>query len=241
MSENYSKLLEILKNVQTCKDQNLSVLAVFDLDSTLFNVSTRSKQILDEFAHEFNLPQLKKVEVKIEDWGIKEAVLRSGFSETSDEVILNQLRDFWYERFFSNEYLHYDVPCKGAISFVQELAQLGCHIKYLTGRDQHRMGKGSIDVLKKWGFPYDDAKNSNAELVLKPEKTWADDTFKVNWFKNLDASKYHKIYFFENEPVNINAVIQSCPEVEILFLDTTHARKQFISTPLIQLKHFGRE
>ena len=169
------------------------------------------------------------------DWGIKEAVQRKGYTAESDSEMLNQLRDFWYDRFFSNHYLQYDVPYPGAIEFVLELERTGSMIKYLTGRDQIRMGPGSEIVLKKWGFPCEPG-----QLVLKPEKKLDDEIFKRDWFVALEKNSFDKIYFFENEPVNINAILQHCPEVEVIYLDTTHARKQTVTAPIQKISHFRR-
>ena len=235
MSAIPSFLNEILIKVSDLNAQKLRTLAVFDLDSTLFNVSTRTQKILNEFAELHQIEKLRDVEVKQEDWGIKEALLRAGYSLETDIEMLKTLRDFWSERFFSNEYLHYDVPYLGAISFVQALEDAGCEIKYLTGRDYARMHKGTVEVLNKWGFPLKD--NS---LFLKPEKGQEDELFKHDWFKDFDMKPYQKIYFFENEPINVNAIIGSYPEIEVVFLDTTHARKQEVTAPIQKIKHFGR-
>lgn len=235
MSTNHSKLNEILKISRDLSAQNMRTLAVFDLDSTLFNVSTRTQKILSEFAELHSLEELRNVEVRLEDWGIKEAVIRAGYSIDKDFELLKNLRDFWYERFFSNEYIHYDIPYLGAIEYVNELALTGCEINYLTGRDQQRMQKGTIEVLNKWGFPYQPEK-----LFLKPDKKQDDGLYKTNWFLNLDQTKYEKIYFFENEPINVNAVQVACPEVEIIFLDTTHARKETVAEKLYRITHYGR-
>lgn len=235
MSAIPTNLNEILNKARSNAAQNLRTLAVFDLDSTLFNVSTRTQKILHEYAETHSKEDLKKVEIRKEDWGLKEALFREGYSVEKDLEMLNAIRDFWSARFFSSEYLHYDIPYPGAVSFVQDLADTGCEINYLTGRDQARMGKGSAEVLKKWGFPLTDS-----NLFLKPEKTQDDELFKHDWFKKLNHSNYEKIFFFENEPVNVNAILNSCPEVEIIFLDTTHARKQEVTAKLQRIKHFGR-
>jgi hypothetical protein len=235
MDANHSKLNDIIKSTLELRAQNLRSLAVFDLDSTLFNVSTRTQQILCEFARLEGLPELENVEVKLEDWGIKEAILRAGYHPEKDLEMLEKLRDFWFERFFSNEYVHYDVPYAGAVAYVLELYQAGCEVKYLTGRDQPRMGRGSLEVLKKWGFPCEPG-----QLVLKPERSIDDGLFKKNWFIDLDRRQYDKIYFFENEPVNINAVLATCPDVEIIFLDTTHARRETVAAQIQRIFHFGR-
>lgn len=228
-------LNEILKKVSELNAQKLRTLAVFDLDSTLFNVSTRTQRILNEFAELHKIERLQNVEVKQEDWGIKEALLRAGYTLDSDMEMLKTLRDFWSERFFSNEYLHYDVPYLGAVSFVQALEDAGCEIKYLTGRDYARMHKGTVEVLNKWGFPLKD--NS---LFLKPEKGQEDELFKHDWFRDFNKTPYHKIYFFENEPINVNAIIGSYPEIEVVFLDTTHARRQEVTAEIQKIKHFGK-
>ena len=228
-------LNEILIKVANLNAQKLRTLAVFDLDSTLFNVSTRTQKILNEFAELHQIDKLRDVEVKQEDWGIKEALLRAGYSLESDLEMLKTLRDFWSERFFSNEYLHYDVPYLGAINFVQALEDAGCEIKYLTGRDYARMHKGTVEVLNKWGFPV-----ANNSLFLKPEKSQDDELFKHDWFKAFDMEPYEKIYFFENEPINVNAIIGSFPKIEVIFLDTTHARKQEVTADIQKIKHFGR-
>lgn len=235
MSAIPTNLNEILKISHDYAAQNVRILAVFDLDSTLFNVSSRTQKILSEFAEIHDIDRLKNVEVLCEDWGVKEAVLRAGFSIEKDFEILQKLRDYWAAKFFTSEYLHYDVPYPGAISFVQELADTGCEINYLTGRDQARMGKGSFEVLEKWGFPV--AENT---LFLKPSRDQDDELYKLEWFRALDHSKYEKIFFFENEPVNVNAILASHPEVEIIFLDTTHARKQEVSAPIKKIKNFNR-
>jgi hypothetical protein len=235
MSTIPTNLNEILKISRECAAQNRRTLAVFDLDSTLFNVSSRTQKILSEFAESHQVERLRNVEVKMEDWGIKEAVLRAGFTLENDIELLKTLRDFWSERFFTSEYLHYDVPYQGAISFVQDLAETGCEINYLTGRDHTRMAKGSLEVLKKWGFPV-----TEQTLFLKPAKEQDDELYKDEWFSKLDHSAYEKIFFFENEPVNVNAILSSCPEVEIIFLDTTHARKQEVTSNIKKIKNFCR-
>lgn len=235
MSAIPTNLNEILEISRLYCAQGLSLLAVFDLDSTLFNVSTRTQKIISEFADLHNIDRLKNIEVLPQDWGLKEAVLRAGFSAEADLELLQSLRNFWSEKFFSGDYLHYDVPYEGAISFVQELNDSGCEIIYLTGRDQNRMYKGTLEVLRKWGFPVNET-----HLFLKPTKEQDDELYKDDWFKKLNHTKYKKIFFFENEPVNVNAIRASCPEVEIIFLDTTHARKQEVTNPIKQIKNFSR-
>lgn len=220
--------------------ENKSITVVFDLDSTLFNVSTRTLQIIREFsklqADSELKNRLEKVQVAHSDWGLKESFQKSGLDFSMYPEKFLELRDFWVERFFSNEYLHYDIPTLGAVAFSQRLlARIGTKGKlfYLTGRDEHRMGVGTREVLKKWCFP-------NGEICLKPNRELEDAQFKLDWTADLvKARSGSKIYFFENEPVNVNLIGKALPDVRLFFLDTTHSRREEISVPVLELDHFG--
>lgn len=223
-------LEKILTEMAYFDRQKLKTLAVFDLDSTLFDVGPRLKKILHDFAAhpEFQkkFPEacalLALAETQRTDWGIKDAVMRAGLGDHSTDLH-NALRDFWKQKFFSNEYLHFDVPYDGAVEFVQKVQELNCDIAYLTGRDVARMGPGSREVLEKWAMPLND---QNAQLILKPQKGMDDAAFKSDWFAEIPENKYTKIWFFENEPVNVNLVRSVHKHIEIVFFDSTHSRQQ---------------
>lgn len=217
-------LEQILSKIRTAHAQNQSVVCVFDLDSTLFNVSPRSEKILHEFSDSVNQVDLKSVFIDRRDWGLKEALIRHGHSIDQHPELHGKLIQYWRERFFSNEYLHYDVPYRGSVRFTQFLAEQNIPVHYLTGRDIPRMQKGSIEVLKKWGFPY-----SEECLHMKPYREMDDEFYKVNWFKvAADQNPKTHYYFFENEPVNINAVHGLSKSVHLIYMDTTHSRKDHV-------------
>lgn len=204
-------------------------LCVFDLDSTLYNVSPRTQKILQDYAHEnesnplfkAQKERLKTIQVHSTDWGIRESLIREGIEGPLD--FFESVRNYWRERFFSNHYLKYDKPYPGAIEFVQALAHLKIPIFYLTGRDRPDMFEGTVESLKQWGLPLTD-KSKN--LLMKPEKKFGEDEdYKVQVLKQLLAD-YKSIYFFENEPVIINQVIKHCPTVKIIFMDTVHSRRE---------------
>ncbi len=246
-------LTEILKTAAQVQE-NLSVqnplerkpaLAVFDLDSTLFDVSPRMKQILHDFAADpsfaKSFPQeillLKKAETLRSDWGIKQAVIRVGLEKASPEFHL-ALKDYWIQHFFSNPYLHHDIPYEGAAEYVQKLWNMGVEIVYLTGRDVHRMGVGSEEVLLKWKFPLD---GNQARLVLKPEKGLDDAKFKSDWFAQIPRDSYQNIWFFENEPVNVNLVLLEHKHIEVVFFESTHSGKEQAPASLPRVPHFLTE
>jgi hypothetical protein len=227
--------------------ESVRTICVFDLDSTLFNVSPRTEQILREFSQQHQIQHFSQIKVHPKDWGLKEILIREGYDiseKYSENIELHRkLVPFWTEKFFTNEYLNYDTPYLGAVNFVQTLYEKNIDIHYLTGRDVFRMGPGTKEVLLKWGFPI----LSEGHLHLKPHKDMDDHKYKLDWV--LDFKKTHpenKIYFFENEPVNINAIGKNIQEqnvknFHIVYLNTTHSRKETVTVPVIEIDHFSLE
>lgn len=235
-------LQQILQRIQNPPKGGLSRLAVFDLDSTLFDVSPRLQRVLEDFAkdpsHQKMFPEVisffQGIQTHQTDWGVSHALKRAGLEQASPKF-QETLRDFWRRTFFSNEYLHHDVPFEGAVEFVNALSASGVEIIYLTGRDEHRMGLGSPEVLRKWNFPLDGKKD---HLVLKPHRGMDDAEFKRDWFVDLNKANYEVIWFFENEPVNIHLIRDDVPEIDIIFFDSTHSGRAPEPENLPRIKHF---
>lgn len=232
-----SVLNTILSHAEKYKD-NGQLVAIFDLDSTLFNVSPRTQRILKDFTehntHKDRFPKpllesLSQVQVKTQDWGIKEALIRSKIEAPLE--FFESLRDYWFEHFFSNSYLFHDQPYPGAIEFVKTLHKKGARIVYLTGRDQHRMGEGTKKVLQHWDLPLDD----HNKLILKPKKGMSDSLFKLDIVDQI-SKEHPETWAFENEPVNINLIAKELKKVNVVFFESTHSRREEIMHEMPVLK-----
>jgi hypothetical protein len=242
MTHSSQLLKQILVKIEKFQIQGQRTLAVFDIDSTLFDVSPRVERILCEFASDpiyqakfpEQIPLLKDIRTYRKDWGFQNALERAGLDGNHPEL-QEAVRDFWYERFFSNEYLQYDLPYDGAVDYVNAAANLGAEIVYLTGRDIARMGPGSALTLKQWGFPLDDIQT---RLVLKPHKSMDDAEFKTDWFGSLPEKHYADIWFFENEPVNIHHLRNQHSHVNVVFFESTHAGKAKPPEDIPKIMHF---
>lgn len=221
-------LEQILVNIQDLSLQGKNSLVVFDLDSTLFDVSPRLEKILLDFAasplNQKRFPEqvalLKNIKTLRSDWGIVGALTRAGL-DGHHQDFQDAVRAYWQKSFFSNHYLQFDEPYEGAVEFVNAVIQAGAQVAYLTGRDVERMGGSSGEILEQWGFPL----NEQAELVLKPHRSMDDAQFKTDWFIAAEKKNYETIYFFENEPVNLVHLAQHCPKVQMIFFESTHAGK----------------
>ncbi|MGE3975581.1 MAG: HAD family hydrolase [Bdellovibrionales bacterium] len=227
-----------MKEAKVAALDGRAIRAVFDLDSTIFEVAPRSQQILKEFLetrpqyaqYEPYFDRLALVEVQPTDWGLRTAMERHGLMDLP-EHLRRILIQFWRERFFSHSYLQLDHPYEGAVEFVQKLQQVGSKIYYLTGRDEFRMGQGTRDVLKKWDLPVEE---NGATLIMKERSGLDDAEFKTNALKKIDGT----IWFFENEPANILPVLEQCPHVQVVFFDSTHSRQAVAPDHLPKIQHY---
>jgi hypothetical protein len=242
-SKPHELLESLLKQAQNWAQNKESHFYVFDIDSTLLDVSPRIQRILDDFLKTpeiiANYPEVLKhtedIKVESTDWGIRHAFERLSVPNIPTAFI-DKAKNYWREYFFANTHLPLDLPYAGAVNFVQNLHQLGHHIFYLTGRDVHRMKTGTIASLIQHGFPVE---KERVELVLKPDKSIQDTEFKKKWFEDL--IKIHpeaQFLFFENEPLNIAAVRHLEPHLKIVFFESTHSRKMEAPKDLPKIQHF---
>lgn len=200
-------------------------LFVFDIDSTIFNVSPRNQAILNLFSKSYanqltELPtDLAKIKLSPTDWGI-----RPYNEKITNQEIKQKARKFWNTHFFAGTFLPDDQPYEHIINVIQELKSKGAKIKYLTGRDHHRMRQGSLLQLKHWQLPLD----QDEDLITKPHKDHLDQSYKRTELKHLlQNTPYSNTFFFDNEP----SVFEHClfPEktnYTPVFIKSTHSAKR---------------
>lgn len=222
---NSHPLIEVAEHVETHAALG-KVAVIFDLDSTLFSVSPRTQSILRELSkrEDFRAKYaaeaaiLEAVEVLPTDWGVREALSRYpvvGSSEFRQEV-----RAFWRKHFFSSPFLEKDEIYPAADEYVRHLKTLGAEIMYLTGRNEGLMKIGTLRALKRFGFPLD----AETHLMMKPSDVVSDEHYKVTALREV-CPRFDHIWFFENEPVIIHEVRAALPQVKIVWVDSTHARR----------------
>jgi hypothetical protein len=114
--------------------------------------------------------------------------------------------------------LKHDIALAGAVEFTRACYEAGATIVYFTGRDLPLMGIGSFQSLRDLGFPIGAV---GTELVLKPDAKIPDEAFKRD-----EAPKLKRIgrvvASFDNEPGNCNVFVETCPDAEVIFVDTQH-------------------
>jgi len=201
-------------------------LFVFDLDSTIFNVSPRNQAIFDLYLslniknNEELLKFNSKTKLTAQDWGLDPYTDLLGGPES---LLRKQAIIFWRKHFFAGTFLPTDRPYPYAVESIKKMADRGAHIKYLTGRDNFRMREGSLAQLKHWGLPL----KKDSDLITKPHKGMSDGPYKKEALEGL-LNCFHdsKVFFLDNEP----AVIDHClfPNVErykVVYIESTHSHR----------------
>ena len=241
-SEDGHILVKILDEARDTLSSGRRFLAVFDLDSTLFDLSFRIAKIVDGFADDpqaqARFPKectaLKNVEIRAEDWGLAEAMRRLNIFEKTHPEFWHALHEYWSFHFFTGNYFQYDGVIPGALEFVLNIQKIGADIMYLTGRDIPRMWDGSLKTLLDEGFPVNE---TSARLVLKPQAEMDDAYFKLDVLRD-EKKRYDRIWLFENEPVNTNLIAKECPDIGIVFIESTHSRREEPAEDVARIQHW---
>lgn len=224
----------ILFEAEALSRNGLGPVVIFDLDDTLLSTARRHLRILREYAA-WAQRRPQRVEDAFRLIQIEPQDLRYAITDTakaagvSDPRILEELRGFWFERFFKNGYLGADEPLAGAADYCQDLVSAGARVAYMTGRDE-TMREGTLSALARHGFPVPDGRG--AELVLKPRFDTPDLEFKAEALRGLAVSGI-VAGGFENEPAHINLFYEAFPGARMVFVDTRHSGKPVSPHPAI--------
>ena len=218
-----SELLDVLDRVDgTLAGGGLPVV-VFDLDSTLFHTGPRNLRILLDFvaARADRWPDLPELVAGLSaddmGWNVHDCLAKRGMR---DREVLEALRDWWLERFFTDEYVVLDEPVSGAPAYVERVHERGALVYYLSGRHVGGMEAGTVRSLKKHGFPF---WRGRCAIHLKPSFEMADRAFKDDALADIRSYRGRVVATFENEPGNANMFLHAFPEGRHFLLETVHS------------------
>jgi hypothetical protein len=236
-------LEEILRRVREAvatrrgEQEAQAPLVVFDLDSTLYDVSPRMLQIVQDWSRSEEaqgFPQvvraLRGVQLKHVGYSVRD-VFRSLQVDGPESLEAHErLRRYWAKHFFRNEYLAYDQVYEGAVEFVQEVYEAGARVVYLTGREESSQGRGTQERIEADGFPWG---RKRAHLVMKRGLEYEDWEHKVRALHEILGGSLggeipvgKLIASFENEPPNLAALVRAFPESMHVWMETVCSERR---------------
>lgn len=213
---------ELSERVRRTLDAGREPMIVFDLDGTIYNNELRTLRIILEFAHLHakRFPdlyrQIDRLPCAAVEYKIGDTLRGLGLD---DGELVEELEQFWFERFFTNEYEVHDLPTPGAVEFVNTFYRMGAIPVYLTGRDAPNMLLGTVQTLLRDGFPVGTV---DTRLILKDRFDRDDTEFKLSVFRHLERTG-DVVAAFDNEPGLANRFREHFPEALVFWLDTRHA------------------
>ncbi|MFZ2960913.1 MAG: HAD family hydrolase [Candidatus Ozemobacteraceae bacterium] len=231
-------LAPVIAAIEKALAEKKSPVVVSDLDGTLFDTAQRNVRILREWAQEnasnTDARIIEKVADKDAAYSIGDTLKNLGVTNATTSA---SVHDFWFKRFFTNEYVVIDAPIPGAPDFIKKCHDKGAVIVYLTGRDVPQMGKGTEESLRKNGFPVDE---KTVVLMLKPSPEIKDFVFKKDACEKIGKLGV-VVAMFENQPRNLNGQIKNFPDAIPVFVETNYDLKdtEVPSEKAIRIKNFA--
>jgi len=209
----------LLKRIETLRATGEEPLVVFDLDGTLYDNTHRTLRIILEFAHTHATrhPELARRLATVAPgqlaYGVDDSLRAIG---VTDEDLIKEVVDYWFARFFTNEYCFYDLPLAGALEVVLRVQAAGGMPTYLTGRDAPNMLLGTLGALQRDGFPVG---RVDTREILKPDFETDDNVFKKGVIAHLQRVG-NVVASFDNEPGLCNLFKTTFPDALVGWLDT---------------------
>lgn len=216
------KLEEVVERIKRKTAQQISTLAIFDLDGTLFDNRPRTIFILREISERFGseLPELEAAFEHFYEFSAIEYSLTATLNKLNvkSEKEIAVIKNEWEKRFFSDEYQKFDMPMPGGKAYVSRVHAAGATVIYLTGRDVGRMLVGTTDCLRLYGFPVGIV---GTMMLVKREFEEKDEVFKadvISYLKRLGSVEA----VYENEPLNSNILARAFPDASSFLVLTQH-------------------
>lgn len=210
----------IVGRVKTARAMGRKPLVLLDLDDTILATARRHVRIMAEFAaHRPAAAALAAVAPEAVRYLVVDTAKAAG---VEDAALLAELKEFWYERFFTNDYLLADDEVPGAAAFCRAVHEAGGVPVYFTGRDE-TMREGTVKSLARHGFPAAGANGDGSpKLILKPKFDTPDLEYKSEVLIKLAKSGSVEAGF-ENEPAHVNLFAERCPKATMVFVDVRHS------------------
>jgi beta-phosphoglucomutase-like phosphatase (HAD superfamily) len=233
----HSILTDIRDRVTQAARDGDDPVVLFDLDGTLFENTPRTQRIILSYALATGDEELRR---RLDT--VPAACYRYKIGETLDRLGVNGVRReaierYWQRHFFSDRFLRFDEPLKGAAAYVRSLHAAGAHVIYLSGRDVPNMLIGTIEGLAIHGFPVG---QFGVELVLKPDPAMDDRVFKAAASRAI-GERRQVMAVFDNEPAHLKELMTAMPGAIGVLIESLRAGEDDLPAVTPRIASFEAE
>jgi hypothetical protein len=234
---------------ETFKKGQTPVL-IFDLDETLIDSTPRKYMALRDAVKEicgymndhydYVYPAVCTQGIHIHQSQIYALSNRYALSElftissSYQKEILDDFMDRVFTFYLSGKHLELDREIPGAVSFVRKMRELGAKLYFVSSRSDSSQREGTLASLRTLGM---DAPTLEQEVILKPDGMRSLE-FKQKTFAMIHQQPGEVVGVFENEPENINAMIQEFPHAQAYLIRGAWLIEGDVDARAIQLDDF---
>ncbi len=213
-------------------------IVVFDLDETIVNSAPRRYlSYLEALSNEIlidDYPDLVKLAKKMTLFNIEK--LKNTYDTKKlfnslgifDNIFIKRVFDIMFPIYLSNKYMLHDQVIPGANAYIRLLMQNGAFVVFISSRYEATQKKGTILSLKKHKFI---KRGDSYKIILRPQGMSSIDfknmAFKkVAGFKIINGTRAKVALVFENEPENMNAMLNWFTDAKAYFVKGAYIKKE---------------
>ncbi len=227
----------ILGHARSLHDAGTRPVIVMDLDETVIDSTPRRFHSIQKALNEVALtPQERQALSTIGFYDLYRLENRYDLTPIYQKLAISKDTASRFDAYVVQVYLsgfglEYDVPMAGADHYVQELRDAGARIIFVSSRYDRTQRQGTVaNLIALKMLEADQA----CDVILRPDGMTSID-FKRWAFSQITGDV---IGVFENEPENINAMVEAFPKAQAVFMEGAWIHPGPISPQAVQITDY---
>jgi hypothetical protein len=236
----------IVANIAVSSARGLNPVVIADLDETLVDSIPRRfeayREAIDQNCGSSRQAECAKAAgVNIEEFhSLKNRYNQNPLWETIGISAGMRAKLFtdMLKAYSNGALISFDQSVPGATELVQELRLSGAKIFFVTSRSEELQREGTLASLKNLGFINASQESS---VILRPKGMSSIDFKRFSFDKIKGWAKENKArvaLVMENEPENMNAMLEYFPEAAAVFVEGAMVKSEPVQGPVLRLKNF---
>lgn len=141
--------------------------------------------------------------------------------------------------YLSGKFMNLDQPISGAVEFIRRLKNSGALVYFVSSRFNRPQRKGTIKSLKSLGMLNDEESNT---VILREEGEKSIDFKRRAFLQIKNWAMLHESevsLVLENEPENMNTMLDIFPEAEAVFVDGAFIKNEPLKKEILHISSYN--